>query len=76
MDPIHARSEVSTAFAASLSEEVCWVSPAVVTWAFCHNHFNCALTSEDGKIVVSNQKGYNLIPAEGFNPVHVFIIGE
>ena len=76
MDPIHARSKVSTAFATDLSEEVCWVFPAVVAWAFGHTHFNCALTSKDGKIVVSNQKSYNLIPAEGFNPVHVFIIKE
>lgn len=69
-------AEVSTAFATDLNEEVCWVSPTVVAWAFGHNHFNCVLTGKDGKTVVSNQMGYNLIPAERFNPAHVFTIGN
>lgn len=75
-DPKHASSVVSTGFATDLCEEVCWVGPTVAAWAFGHTHFNCGFTDEGGKYVLSNQKGYCLIPARHFNSAHVFTLGE
>ena len=75
-DPKHDGSDVSTAFATDLSREECWTNPAVVTWAFGHTHFNCAFTDLDGKAIISNQKGYRLIPAKSFNAEMTFAVGE
>ncbi|OQD87447.1 hypothetical protein PENSOL_c077G05338 [Penicillium solitum] len=75
-DPKHIGSDVSTGFATDLSHEECWTNPAVVAWGFGHTHFNCAFTDADGKAVVSNQKGYRLIPVKDFNPERAFSIGE
>lgn len=76
VDPKQIGSDVSTAFSTDLSREECWNNPSVVTWAFGHTHFNCAFTDTDGKAIVSNQKGYRLIPAKYFNAERVFTIGE
>ena len=75
-DPNHIGSDVSTGFATDLSHEECWINPAVVAWAFGHTHFNCAFIDTDGKAIISNQKGYRLIPAKDFNPKRTFTIGE
>ncbi|KAJ5503710.1 hypothetical protein N7463_006584 [Penicillium fimorum] len=75
-DPKHIGSGVSTGFATDLSCEECWTNPAVVAWAFGHTHFNCDFTDANGKAIISNQKGYRLIPAKGFNPERTFYIGE
>ncbi|KAJ5899520.1 hypothetical protein N7495_004264 [Penicillium taxi] len=75
-DPKHNGSDVSTAFATDLSREECWNNPAVVTWAFGHTHFNCYFTDMDGKSIISNQKGYRLIPAKGFDAGRAFNIGD
>ena len=75
-DPKHTGSEVSTAFSTDLSREECWTNPSVVAWAFGHTHFNCAFTDMDGRAVISNQKGYRLIPAKDFNAERVFTIGN
>ncbi|CAI7616461.1 unnamed protein product [Penicillium crustosum] len=76
MDPKHIGSDVSTGFATDLSHEECWTSPAVVAWGFGHTHFNCAFTDADGKAVISNQKGYRLVPVKDFNPERAISIGE
>jgi hypothetical protein len=75
-DPKHIGSEVSTAFTTDLSHEECWTNPAVVAWAFGHSHFNCAFDDTNGKAIISNQKGYYLIPVKGFDPGKVFEIGD
>jgi hypothetical protein len=74
-DPKYDGSDVSTAFATDLSREECWTNPAVVAWAFGHTHYNCSFTDTDGKAIISNQKGYRLIPAKRFNAERVFTIG-
>lgn len=75
-DPKHEDSDVFTDFATDLSHEECWTNPAVVAWAFGHTHFNCVFIDANGKAVISNQKGYSLIPAKRFNAESVFTIGE
>ncbi|KAJ5793544.1 hypothetical protein N7457_000143 [Penicillium paradoxum] len=75
-DPRHTGSEVSTGFATDLSSEECWTNSAVVAWGFGHTHFNCGFKDATGKELISNQKGYRLFPAKGFNPEKPFTIGE
>lgn len=75
-DPKHKHSEVTSAFATDLSREECWMAPAVKTWAFGHTHYSCEFRDEHGKAVLSNPKGYFLIPEKSFNAEHVFTIGE
>ena len=67
-DPKHAGSEVTSGFAADLSMEECWT--------FGHTHYSCAFTDENGKAVLSNQKGYYLIPKKTFHAEHVFTVGD
>lgn len=74
-DPKHIGSEVSSCFTTDLSQEDCWTNSAVAAWAFGHTHYNCAFTDADGKAIISNQKGYQLIPAIGFDPGRVFTVG-
>lgn len=75
-DPKHVGSDVSMGFATDLSHHESWTNSAVVAWAFGHTHFNCAFTDTNGKAIVSNQKGYRLIPVRGFNPEKAFTFGE
>jgi hypothetical protein len=78
MDPQHQNSEVTSGFATDLSQETCWTSPPVVAWAFGHTHFSCCYEDEnnDKKLVVSNQKGYKLLPQKAFDAERVFTFGE
>lgn len=75
-DPRHAGSEVTTGFAKDLSMEECWTSSMVRAWAFGHTHYSCAFADERGKAVLSNQKGYYLIPEKAFDAERVFRVGE
>ncbi|QIX02419.1 hypothetical protein AMS68_007936 [Peltaster fructicola] len=65
-NPRFAISDVSTGFATDLSKEECWTNPAVSIWAFGHTHYSCDFTTDHGKRVVANQKGYYLIPQKAF----------
>ncbi|KAL1969226.1 hypothetical protein VTN77DRAFT_480 [Rasamsonia byssochlamydoides] len=84
-DPKYERgSEVSSAFATDLSSDECWVSPVVKAWGFGHTHFPCYFTDSHGdrdghghgKVVMSNPKGYYLIPEKRFNAEMVVTVGE
>ncbi|KAH8692140.1 hypothetical protein BGW36DRAFT_464697 [Talaromyces proteolyticus] len=75
-DPKHISSDVSTDFATDLSNKRCWTNSAVVAWVFGHTHFNCAFTDASGKTIITNQKEYRLILAQGFNPEGAFTIGK
>ena len=58
-DPAHQGSSVGSAFVSDLSEENCWISPAVKLWVFGHTHYSCNFRDEaTEKLVVSNQRGY------------------
>jgi predicted phosphodiesterase len=58
-DPRHGGSSVSSSFVTDLSQESCWLSPAVKLWTFGHTHYNCSFREEKtGKLVVTNQRGY------------------
>lgn len=65
-DPAHASSRISSGFMTDLSKEACWTSRNVKVWAFGHTHYNCDYV-EDGKRVVTNQRGYYFKQAEGFD---------
>ena len=75
VDPKHATSPLSSAFATDLSAQPCWTSSNVRLWAFGHTHFNCdfvdALT---GKRVFSNQRGYYYAQAGGFDAERVVTV--
>lgn len=75
-DPWHAASPVSSAFCSDLADEACWKSRSVAFWGFGHTHFACDFIQEDGKRVVSNQKGYTKGLQEDFSAGKVFIIGK
>lgn len=66
-DPQHRGSAISSGFMTDLSAELCWKAPVVKVWAFGHTHFNCDFQHEDGKRVMSNQRGYYSAQAAGFN---------
>ncbi|KXG50595.1 uncharacterized protein PGRI_043620 [Penicillium griseofulvum] len=74
VDPKHANSSLSSAFASDLSGQEVWESPLVRLWAFGHTHFNVSYI-EDGteKLVVSNQRGYYFSQARGFDGE--FVVG-
>lgn len=65
-DPRHANSDLSSGFMTDLSREICWTSSAVKIWVFGHTHFNVDYT-EDGKRIVTNQKGYRGREAPGID---------
>ncbi|PYH39586.1 acyl-CoA dehydrogenase mitochondrial precursor [Aspergillus neoniger CBS 115656] len=59
VDPAHAKSPISSAFATDLAGEACWEKPQVRLWGFGHTHYNCDFTdSRTGKRIVANQRGY------------------
>lgn len=72
-DPAHASSRISSGFMTDLSNEICWTSQNVNVWAFGHTHYNCDYM-EDGKQVVTNQRGYYFKQAEGFDEGKVIAI--
>jgi predicted phosphodiesterase len=59
-NPTHEGSGINSAFRTDLSSQPCWKSPQVKMWAFGHTHYSC-FYSENGKLIVSNQKGYDSI---------------
>lgn len=76
-DPRHLKdsSDMRSAFMTDLSNELCWISPAVALWAFGHTHFNHNFIDETtGKRVVANQKGYSRSEAAGFDAEKVVSI--
>ena len=75
-DPKHAGSKVTSGFATDLSMEECWTSSNVRAWAFGHTHDSFVFIDENGKAVLSNQKGYYLLPEKAFDAERVFRIGE
>ncbi|KAJ5570487.1 uncharacterized protein N7459_009917 [Penicillium hispanicum] len=76
MDPTHSGSDVSMGFVTDLSREEYCTNPAVTAWAFVHTHFSCAFTDTDGKAIIFNQKGYRLVPVQGFNAENTWTFGE
>lgn len=66
IDPAHASSRIGSGFMTDLSNEVCWTSQNVKVWAFGHTHYNCDYM-ENGKRVVTNQRGYYSRQAERFD---------
>lgn len=76
-DPRHLQdsSEVQSAFATDLSNQVCWTSPQVKLWAFGHTHFNCDFNEpKTGKRIVANQKGYRREEAVTFDGTKVVAV--
>ncbi|KAK2760871.1 hypothetical protein FQN54_002111 [Arachnomyces sp. PD_36] len=76
VDPKHADSEVSSGFTTDLKSEKCWLSPAVKAWAFGHTHFNTLFRNDHGAKILSNQKGYYMLPTSDFQPQFVYSLGE
>jgi hypothetical protein len=77
MDVRHKDSDVTSAFVTDLQMEECWrTSPTAKTWAFGHTHYNCHFTNESDVEILSNQKGYYLIPEETFDAERVYTVGE
>jgi predicted phosphodiesterase len=72
----HKGSEVSSGFATDLSGDGCWTNPIVKAWAFGHTHYPCYFTDESGKVVMSNPKGYYLIPQRKFDAGKVLTLGD
>ncbi|KAM3480087.1 hypothetical protein MY8738_005144 [Beauveria namnaoensis] len=66
-DPQHRSSAISSGFMTDLSTKLCWKAPVVKVWAFGHTHFNCDFQDENGKRVMSNQRGYYSSQAAGFD---------
>lgn len=71
VDPKHENSPIASAFATDLSQEMCFKSPNVQTWAFGHTHFNCDFEVDRGASVspirlLTNQRGYYFSQAEEF----------
>ena len=66
-DPRHEKSEVTSGFVTDLRDEECWRNQRVKLWAFGHTHFNCDCVEKTRKRVLTNQKGYYLMPQKGFN---------
>ncbi|KEY73779.1 hypothetical protein S7711_03086 [Stachybotrys chartarum IBT 7711] len=63
VNPAHAMSPLTCAFATDLSLETCFVSDQVKIWAFGHSHYNCDVivdkwTSNGTMRMVSNQRGF------------------
>lgn len=86
LDPVHANSPISSAFATDLSAEECWRSAQVCLWGFGHTHYNVDLLdgvqgdgegSDEGSVtgmvkrLVANQRGYYFAQAEGFDPTKI-----
>lgn len=72
IDPIHANSPISSAFATDLSGQLCWETDQVCLWAFGHTHYNCNFVDErTGKRIVTNQRGYYFAQAKEFDLVKV-----
>ncbi|PWY88694.1 acyl-CoA dehydrogenase mitochondrial precursor [Aspergillus sclerotioniger CBS 115572] len=68
VDPVHAKSPISSAFATDLTGEPCWEKPQVRLWAFGHTHYNCDFTdNRTGKRIVANQRGYYFSQAKFFH---------
>lgn len=72
IDPRHAGSSITSAFSTDLSNEACFRSEKVKTWAFGHTHYNCDFTVErkDGAVplrLLANQRGYYFDQAGGFD---------
>ncbi|KAK1963323.1 calcineurin-like phosphoesterase [Colletotrichum sublineola] len=71
IDPRHAHSTITPAFATDLSEEPCFKSASVELWAFGHTHYNCDVKVErEGNAeplrLLTNQRGYCFSQAAGF----------
>ncbi|TQV97558.1 Ser/Thr protein phosphatase superfamily [Cordyceps javanica] len=66
-DPQHQGSAISSGFMTDLSTELCWKAPVVKVWAFGHTHYNCDFQDENGKRVLSNQRGYYSSQAADFD---------
>jgi hypothetical protein len=63
-NPRHKGSTVSSGFVTDLSQEPCWISPLVKSWAFGHTHYSFSYREEaTGKLVIANQGGYNRLGA-------------
>ena len=76
IDPKHVGSEVMSGFVTDLKLESCWSSSKVKAWAFGHTHYNTSFTNENGAKILTNQKGYYMLPAESFQPDRVYTLGE
>lgn len=75
MNPRHASSPITSAFATDLSTQPCWTSQKVKLWAFGHTHFNCSFTdAPTGKQVFTNQRGYYFAQSEGFDVSKVITV--
>ena len=72
IDPRHATSLITSAFSTDLSEEKCFKSKKVKTWAFGHTHYNCDFIVERkdsaGSLrLLANQRGYYFAQADGYD---------
>ncbi|RHZ70201.1 hypothetical protein CDV55_107236 [Aspergillus turcosus] len=72
MNHRHKHSDVTSAFMTDLSSEECWTSTAVKMWAFGHTHYNCQFTDDRGKVILANQKGYQMYPQKSFDAGKAF----
>lgn len=72
IDPKHATSPITSAFATDLSDQACFESEKVKIWAFGHTHYNCDFSfgrkGGTGPLrLVTNQRGYYFSQAKGFD---------
>lgn len=75
-DAKYRNSEVTSGFMNDLSKEECWKNSAIVMWAFGHTRFNCDFVDEQGKRIVTNQKGYYSIPQSSFQASKTYEITD
>ena len=76
-NPVHENSLVTSGFVTDLSKETCWTAPQVKMWAFGHTHYNCAFEDPvTRKQVITNQRGYAMVPQVSFDATRVFTLGD
>jgi hypothetical protein len=69
VDPAHRQNNrLRSGFSTDLSNEPCWMNESVKVWAFGRTHFNCDFQSPGGNMrVVTNQRGYSFMQANGWD---------
>ncbi|KAK1770116.1 Metallo-dependent phosphatase-like protein [Phialemonium atrogriseum] len=72
IEPRHAESPITSAFATDLSGQACFKSDKIKVWAFGHTHYNCdfEVERENGAgplRLLANQRGYYFAQAEGYD---------
>ncbi|KAG8406302.1 hypothetical protein J3458_021215 [Metarhizium acridum] len=76
VDPLFEDESYKCGFSTDLSQEECYLNRGVVLWAFGHTHYNCDFFADRrpdalGVVppirILTNQRGYSVEPAVGFD---------